>query len=200
MKHLLKKIFIRSSKIIMSLFYDKNYLKGKHFDENIDGWLWCWRNVFMQKIIGYNRNFPFPVTFRSEYGKWENIGTDINDMSNFQHFGCYFQSWNGTIEIGKGSYIAPNVGLITENHDIYNLDKHTEPQNIMLGYNCWVGMNSVILPGVELGPHTIVGAGSVVTKSYTEGYQVIAGSPAKVIKKLDKEKFISKEDIYDREV
>lgn len=200
MKHLLKRIFIRISKIIMSLFYDKNYLKGKHFDDNIDGWLWCWRNVFMQKIIGYNRNFPFPVTFRSEFGKWENIDADINDMNNFQHFGCYFQSWHGTIEIGKGSYIAPNVGLITGNHDVYNLDNHTEPQRIVLGKDCWIGMNSVILPGVELGPHTIVGAGSVVTKSYIEGYQVIAGSPARVIKKLDKEKFISKEDIYAREI
>ena len=54
----------------------------------------------------------------------------------------------------------------------------------------WAGMNSVILPGVKLGTRTIVAAGSVVTKSFPEGYCVIAGSPAKIIRYLDKEKFV----------
>jgi acetyltransferase-like isoleucine patch superfamily enzyme len=43
----------------------------------------------------------------------------------------------------------------------------------------------VILPGVELGPHTILAAGAVVTKSFKEGNQVLAGVPAQVVKKLD---------------
>ena len=51
-------------------------------------------------------------------------------------------------------------------------------------------MNSVITAGVELGTRTIVAAGSVVTKSFPEGYCVLGGVPAKVIKKLDSEKFI----------
>ena len=51
-------------------------------------------------------------------------------------------------------------------------------------------MNSVILPGVRLGTRTIVGSGSVVTKSFPEGYCIIAGSPAKIIRHLDKEKFV----------
>ena len=45
-------------------------------------------------------------------------------------------------------------------------------------------MNSVILPGVVLGDHTIVGAGSVVTRSFEEGHCVIAGVPARKIKEL----------------
>ena len=53
-------------------------------------------------------------------------------------------------------------------------------------------MNSVILPGVVLGDHTVVGAGSIVTKSFEDGYCVIAGNPAKVIRTLDKEKFNEK--------
>ena len=50
-------------------------------------------------------------------------------------------------------------------------------------------MNSVITAEVELGTRTIVAAGSVVTKSFPEGYCVLGGVPAKVIKKLDSEKF-----------
>ena len=51
-------------------------------------------------------------------------------------------------------------------------------------------MNAIILPGVKLGDFTMVGAGSVVTKSYPEGYCVIAGNPAKKIKVLDVDKCI----------
>ena len=46
-------------------------------------------------------------------------------------------------------------------------------------------MNAMIMPGVELGPHTVVGAGAVVTKSFPEGHCVIAGNPAKLIKKIE---------------
>lgn len=52
-------------------------------------------------------------------------------------------------------------------------------------------MNVVILPGVVLGTRTIVGAGSIVTKSFPDGYCILAGNPAKIIKNLDKDKFVA---------
>ena len=54
---------------------------------------------------------------------------------------------------------------------------------IKIGRHCWLGAQSVLLPQVVLGDYTIVGAGAVVTKSFEEGYCVIAGNPAKIIKK-----------------
>ena len=45
-------------------------------------------------------------------------------------------------------------------------------------------MNSVLLPGVELGDHTVVGAGTIVTKGFPEGYCVLVGNPARKIKKI----------------
>jgi len=186
LKNITRIVYIIISKLVIPVFYNKKYLKGKYFENNsIKGWQWCWRNLFMQKIIGYNRKCPFPVSFRNEIGNWENINFHLDDLNNFQHYGVYFQTWRNTITIGKGTYIAPNVGLITENHDVNNLDKHEKSKPIVLGQSCWIGMNSVILPGVQLGDRTIVAAGAVVTKSFPEGNCVLAGVPAKKIKELE---------------
>ncbi len=108
--------------------------------------------------------------------------------------GCYIQAKN-KILIGDYTQISANVGLITANHDVYDLRKHIPSSGITIGRYCWLGMNVVVLPGVELGDFTIVGAGSVVTRSFQEGFCVIAGNPAKKIKELKKEECI----IYHRE-
>lgn len=138
-----------------------------------------WR---LGKLIGFNRHVPWPVHFtstviaprRMKIGK----GTCPGDSPH-----CYINAQNG-IQIGDYCNLAPGVGLISANHDPLDNTKHLPSEPIRLGENCWVGMNAVILPGVTLGPNTIVGAGAVVTKSFVEGHCVIAGNPAKEIRKL----------------
>ena len=49
--------------------------------------------------------------------------------------------------------------------------------------NAWIGMNAIILKGVEIGEGAIVGAGSVVTKN-VEPWTMVAGNPARVVKRL----------------
>lgn len=181
---LLKKFI---AQIIGCIFYESKYLKGKEFSgyKYTNGWRWVMENFFVQKILGYQRHIPFPVSFRMQIMNWENIVFDINDLSNFQKSGSYFQAASDAhIYIGSGSYIAANVGIITANHDLSDLSKAAPGKDVIIGRNCWIGMNSVILPGVELGEHTIVGAGSIVTKSFPQGNCVIAGNPAKIIKVL----------------
>ena len=55
----------------------------------------------------------------------------------------------------------------------------------ILECNFWAGGGVTILPGVTLGDNVVVGAGSVVTKSYGDNV-VLAGNPARIIKELDK--------------
>lgn len=102
--------------------------------------------------------------------------------------GNYIQG-AGRVYIGDYVQLAPNVGILSSNHDLYDQRKYNNAE-VKIGDYCWVGMNSIILPGVVLGTRTIVAAGSVVTKSFPSGFCVIGGSPAKIIKVLDKDKFI----------
>ena len=148
------------------------------------GWKWVY---FDAKGLGINfRNCTarYPVSCQNIVSNPQNIEFDPEDLNNFQGFGKYFQAV-GKITIGKGTYIGPNVGLITTNHDVNNPDEHLEAKPIVLGKKCWIGMNSVIMPGVVLGDNTVVGAGSIVTKSFEQGNVVIAGNPAKVIKEIE---------------
>lgn len=181
---LCKKIF---AQIIGLCFYKREYLKGKEFSyyKFTPGWRWVMEDFFIQKILGYQRHIPYPVSFRMQVMNWENIHFHVDDLSNFQKSGSYFQAASDAhIYIGHGTYIAANVGLITANHDLYDLSKPTPGKDIKIGKNCWIGMNSVLLPGVTLGDHTIVGAGSIVTKSFPEGNCVIVGNPARLLRKI----------------
>ncbi|MGE5404439.1 MAG: DapH/DapD/GlmU-related protein, partial [Candidatus Saccharibacteria bacterium] len=116
----------------------------------------------------------------------QNIFFDQDDINNFQTFGCYFSNTQGgRIHIGSGTYIAPNVGIITTDHDPKDPSRHLVPQDVIIGSKCWIGMNAVVLPGVTLGDHTTVAAGAVVKDSFPEGNCVLAGVPARVVKRID---------------
>lgn len=172
------------AKLLFSFFFDAKYLKGRLFDEGYGGYLHCIKSVWQRSILRLGKVHPFPVSIHCTISSSENITFHEDDLNNFQSPGTYFQNFKGHIYIGRGTYIAPNVGVITVNHDPKNLREHLDARDVHIGDKCWIGMNSVILPGVNLGKGTIVAAGAVVTKSFTQGHVVLAGSPAKIIKNL----------------
>lgn len=171
-------------RVVAGLFYRRDYLVGRYFDEGLTGWVWVLKGLIFQKLLGFNRRVPWPVSPRVEVVNPERIHFSPDDLHNFQTFGCYFQAIGGEIHIGRGTRIAPNVGLITANHDIQDLSNHLGGGDIRIGHSSWIGMNAVVLPGVTLGPRTIVGAGAVVTKSYPEGSCVLVGVPARIAKHI----------------
>lgn len=137
--------------------------------------------------LSFSKLVYWPVHKNSEVTHPHNIFVGINSNPGTRP-GCYIQG-NGGIFIGNYVRVASNVGIISGNHDLYNHALHNNMEVYINDY-CWIGMNSVILPGVVLGKRTIVAAGSVVTKSFPDGFCVIGGNPAKIIKLLDSSKFV----------
>jgi acetyltransferase-like isoleucine patch superfamily enzyme len=142
---------------------------------------------FLQKVLGMggNKKAYWPVHYTSTVYDPENIFAGVDTCPGLSK-GCYIQGMGG-IHIGDYTQIAPNVVIVSANHDLYDSRKHIA-QKVTIGKYCWLGAGAKIMPGVELGDWTIVGAGAVVTKSFPQGHCVIGGIPASVIKNLDETK------------
>lgn len=178
--------FYFRGKVVAKRMYDEKYLKTSYFSHPSSvGWALAVYDWHARKTTGKNKNVPWPVCPGTDVPHPENIVFAPEDLRIFFGSGIYFQGIDAKTIIGHDVWIAKNVGLITCNHDLHDPNKHMPGKEIVLGDSCWIGMNAMIMPGVILGPHTVVGAGAVVTKSFPEGYCVIAGNPAKLIKKIE---------------
>jgi len=155
----------------------------------IEAGSFIWPNARLEAVVKYAGKVYAPCLV---------IEKNVSIQQNF-HCTCA-----GEVRIGEGTSITQNVGIFDIIHPY--TDIHVNPRdqgiivkNVMIGRNCLIGMNSVILPGTILGNHCIIGANSVVSGHFDD-YCVLAGTPAKVIKRfnLDTQKWDKitiKEDI-----
>lgn len=141
------------------------------------------RELF-SKLIGrqVDETFSMFPPFYTDCGKNLSVGKNV-----FINSGCRFQDQGG-ITIGDGSLIGHNVVLATLNHDIDPSKRSTmHPAPIVIGKNAWIGANVTVIPGVTIGDGAIIAAGAVVTRNVSSN-TIVAGVPAKVIKKIKTDK------------
>lgn len=116
----------------------------------------------------------------TDYGSNIHLGKEVY-ISN----GVMFTDLGG-IYIDDNALIGPRANIISVNHPADPKKRRgLELQPVHIKKNAWIGTNATILPGITIGKNSIVGAGAVVTKNVPDN-TIVAGVPAKIIKKIQK--------------
>lgn len=92
----------------------------------------------------------------------------------------------GLLQFGNDCLVGPRCIFRTSNHNFTSTEKPIRVQghiskDIKIGDDVWIGANVVVLPGVSIGNHSVIGAGSIVTKNIPENV-IAVGNPARVLR------------------
>ena len=119
---------------------------------------------------------------------------EINDYVHIQ-MDCKLWGQGGGISIDEGTILAHEVQIFSRNHLYDAEDLQSVPYDtrfvekpVTIGKCVWIGANSLVLPGVDIGDGAVIAAGSVVTKNVPKG-AVVGGNPAKILKYRNLERF-----------
>ena len=93
------------------------------------------------------------------------------------------------VEIGNNAFFGPGVRLLTAGHPVDRFDLERQrlivSKPITIGRGVFIGTDAILLGGVTVGDHAVVGAGAVVTRDVPP-FSVVAGNPAAVVKMISK--------------
>ncbi len=114
--------------------------------------------------------------FYCDYGYNIKVGKNV-----FMNFNCCILDV-AEVQIGDNSMLGPNVQIYTATHPLEAKERNSGREfakPISIGKNVWIGGNAMICPGVTIGNNVVIGAGTIVTKSFPDDV-FIAGNPAKL--------------------
>ena len=135
-----------------------------------------------QNIVIGNQNIIAPFAILRSHGGYIKIGN-----GNFIGERVQIQG-RGGVEIGNRSMIGANTFISSSSHDFHdpladNYLRKEIPAKTKIDDFVWIGANCVIVAGVTIEHHVIVGAGTIVTKDI-EPYSMVVGNPGKIIKRF----------------
>lgn len=130
------------------------------------------------KEFGENANIIPPFT--CDYG----CNVKVGDNTVINHSGVFLDT--NEINIGKHALIGPKSGLYGAIHP-FDVEARNEgiekAKTINIGDGAWLGGKVTVVPGVSIGKHSVIGAGSAVTKDIPDDV-VAVGNPCRVIRKI----------------
>ena len=157
------------------LIFDFNQLRPKEIKQR--------KNILKRLFENTGVHFYIEPPFRCDYGKNISIGENFFANYNLVILDC------AKVSIGNNVLIGPNVSLFTAAHPIHPEMREGDLEfsfPITIADNVWIGGNTVLNPGVTIGENTVIGSGSVVTKSIPANV-VAAGNPCKIIRAITDE-------------
>jgi len=147
------------------------------------------RRMTRMDILPFNK---FHIGDDSTVEDFTTINNGVGDVSIGDRtrigLGC---TLIGPVKVGNDVRIAQNVVLSGLNHKYEDdsvpiSEQGVTTNNIIVEDETWIAANCVVLPGVTIGKHAVVSAGSIVRRN-VPAYSVVSGNPAKVIKKRNPE-------------
>lgn len=125
-----------------------------------------------------------PHTFKMRIGEDSQI--EIGESVTIEKNASFFACEGANISIGRDCMISTNVQIrADDSHPIFDAttgERLNFSRDIKIGEHCWIGFGAVILKGVTIDSGTVVGMGSIVTKSLPNNV-VAAGNPARILRK-----------------
>lgn len=136
---------------------------------------------FLAKRIFKKTSNNFKIHSGVDFGSGINVEIGENSSLNKN-------AWigNDTV-IGNEVMMGPEIIILSGSHNFSDTSIPMTHQGaparrpVTIGNDVWIGTRTIILPGVKIGSHSIIGSGSIVTKDVPE-WAIVAGNPAKVIK------------------
>lgn len=135
----------------------------------------CFLTKGFVEYCGENVNIEQGAHFNHELHIGNNSGIGKN---------CYI---SGKIFIGNDVMMGPDCIMYSYSHEHgsinmpMNLQGFENETPVIIGNDVWIGARVIVLPGVHVGNHCILGAGAVVTKNVPD-YAIVGGNPAKIIR------------------
>lgn len=137
----------------------------------------------VKELLGKSHDAWINPPFYCDYGTHIQVGKNF-----FANYNCTILDV-GKVIIGDNCQMASNVAIYTAGHPIHPAARNTAFEygiDVVIGDNVWIGGNTVICPGVHIGNHCVIGAGSVVTKDIPD-WSIAAGNPCRVLRKITEE-------------
>lgn len=148
----------------------------------------------IKELLGKSDNAWINPPFYCDYGSHIEVGKNF-----FANYNCTIIDV-ARVRIGDNCQMAPNVAIYTAGHPVYPTTRNSAfeyGKEVTIGDNVWLGGNTVVCPGVNIGNNVVIGAGSVVTKDIPD-WSIAAGNPCRVIRKIteeDRRKLFHNEEI-----
>lgn len=138
------------------------------------------RRRLLDELFGYGNDAWVQPPFFCDYGYNIRLGNKV-----FFNFNCVVLDVM-PVEIGDNVLFGPAVQIYTATHPLSAAERRSGKEYakpVSIGADVWVGGGAIICPGVTIGERSVIGAGSVVTRSMPADV-LAAGNPCRVIRPL----------------
>ncbi|CAM3988223.1 maltose acetyltransferase domain-containing protein [Lederbergia lenta] len=140
------------------------------------------RTELLKDLFGSTgNNIHVEPSFKCDYGYNIHVGENF-----YANYDCVILDVC-EVQIGDDCLLAPGVHIYTAAHPLDPLERIAGPEfgkSVTIGNNVWIGGRATINPGISIGDNAVIASAAVVTKDVPDNV-VVAGNPARIIKRIE---------------